>query len=62
MVQRMQLLASGIIPTVQSMMRFIFQFALLHLQLQGFSASASLGLCNQTLSPCGWGLGTGLAV
>ena len=43
-----------------TMMSFIFQFVVLHLQLQGFSTSASpkkSGLCNQTLSPCGWGLG-----
>jgi len=43
MVQRIQLLASSIVPTVQwyhgTMMRFIFQFAFLHLQLQGFSTS-----------------------
>ena len=38
-------------------MNFIFQFTILH--LQGFSTSTSpsiQALCNQTLSPCGWGL------
>ena len=56
-------LASGIVlPCEVTMIRFIFQFVFLHLQLQAFSASApkKSGLCNQTLSPCGWGLGTRL--
>jgi len=59
-------LASGIVPPCEgTIMRFIFQFVFLHLQLQGFSASASprnraCVMCNQTLSPCGWGLGTRL--
>jgi len=38
-------------------MRFIFQFAFLHLQLQGFSASSSPRNQAQTLSLCGWDLG-----
>ena len=45
------------------MMRFMFHLAFLHLQLQGFGTSAkpkNSGLCNQTLSPGGWGLGTRL--
>ena len=49
-------------PTfADTMMTFIFQFAFLNLQLQGFSASASPRIWvndHQTLSPCGWGLGT----
>ena len=60
MVQWIQLLASSIVPTVQ----WYYdenQFAFLHLQLQGFSVSAR-DLCNQTLSPCGWGLDMGLCV
>ena len=45
------------------MMRFMFHLAFLHLKLQGFGTSAkpkNSGLCNQTLSPGGWGLGTRL--
>ena len=37
----------------------MFHLAFLHLQLQGFGTSAkskNSGLCNQTLSPGGWGL------
>jgi len=44
MVQQIQLLASSIVnvlPCDGTMMRFIFQFAFLYLQLQGFSAFAS---------------------
>jgi len=61
LVQQIQLLASTIAICDNTMMRFIFQFAFL--QLQGFSTSASPRICacdNQTLSPCGWGLGTRL--
>jgi len=56
MVERIQLLASGIVPTVGWYCDEIhFSIAFLHLQLQNFSASAK-----QTLSPCGWGLGVRL--
>jgi len=43
-------------------MRFIFQFAFLHLQLQGFNASTSPRnrACVTRPYPCGWGLGTRL--
>ena len=60
----MQLLATSIATWDDTMMRFIFQFAFLHLQLQGFSNSASQGFGLVTPdplnSPCGWGLGTRL--
>jgi len=40
MVQQIQLLGSSIVPTVLwYYYEFIFQFAFLHLQLQGFNAS-----------------------
>ena len=52
MVQRIQLLASGITICDDTVMRFIFQFVVLHLQLQGFStfASPTIWACDTRVS------------
>jgi len=66
MVQQMQLVASGIVPTIRWYYDEIhFSICILKLTITGlqhFHQLKESGLCNQTLSPCGWGLGTRLAI
>ena len=64
MVQRIQLLASSIVPNVQwyyDEIHFsIYILTLTITELQRFHYPKKSGLCNQTLFPWGWGLGTRL--